>query len=113
MIRAVVFDLMDTVLYDPYREAIEAATGKSVALLGASRDREAWPAFECAHITEAEFVRRFFSEGEKSLAFDSDAFHLARRAGYRFLPGMLELIGELDGRAKRFIASNYPVWVEE
>ena len=42
IIRAICFDLMDTVLYDPYREALVAATG--VDLKTAARARDHRPA---------------------------------------------------------------------
>ncbi|HTN90811.1 MAG TPA: HAD-IA family hydrolase [Sorangium sp.] len=114
MVRAVCFDLMDTVLYDPYREALAAAirTG-SPAEVARHRDPTCWPAFETGDIDEAEFVRRFFRAGAEGLSFDIEAFNRVRRAGYRFLPGVREIVAALEGRALRFVASNYPVWVEE
>jgi len=110
MIRAVLFDLMDTVVYDPYREAIRAATGLEPKQAFRINDPHCWAEFEIGQIDEAEFVRRFFPGGER---FDLVAFHQARRAGYRFLPGMRELLGELGGRTARYVASNYPIWIEE
>jgi HAD superfamily hydrolase (TIGR01509 family) len=115
MIRAVCFDLMDTVLYDPYREALVAATGVDLETAAKARDPQCWPDFEIGAIDEAEFARRYFpprADGT-GLSFDLDAFHLARRAGYRFLPGMRELIASLRGKVDRYVASNYPIWIEE
>ncbi|AUX41885.1 haloacid dehalogenase [Sorangium cellulosum] len=113
MVRAVCFDLMDTVLYDPYREALAAATRARAAELAKYRDPTCWPDFEIGAIDEAEFARRFFREGAEGVSFDIGAFHRVRREGYRFLPGMREILEALSGRALRFVASNYPVWVEE
>ncbi|MGK4005684.1 HAD-IA family hydrolase [Sorangium sp. So ce1036] len=115
MVRAVCFDLMDTVLYDPYREALAAATRAVPFDLAEARDPACWPEFEIGAIDEAEFVRRFFREDARGAGatLDIDAFHRVRRAGYRFLPGVREIIEALRGRALRFVASNYPVWVEE
>jgi FMN hydrolase / 5-amino-6-(5-phospho-D-ribitylamino)uracil phosphatase len=113
MIRAVVFDLMGTLLADPFREALEAGTGMGMRELLAVKNPDAWPAFERAEIDEAEFVRRFFTAGGAERTLDIDAFHRARREGYAWLPGMRELVCGLEGRADRYIASNYPVWVEE
>ncbi|KYF84943.1 haloacid dehalogenase [Sorangium cellulosum] len=114
MVRAVCFDLMDTVLYDPYREALAAAIrAGSPAEVARHRDPTCWPAFETGDIDEAEFVRRFFRAGAEGLSFDIEAFNRVRRAGYRFLPGVREIVAALEGRALRFVASNYPVWVEE
>lgn len=101
---------MDTVLYDPYREAVRAATGMGLAELRTLRDPAAWHEFELAVIDEPAFARRFFADGS---AFDIATFHRVRRAGYRWLPGMRELVADLEGAAGRFVASNYPAWIDE
>lgn len=113
MLQALCFDLMGTVIYDPYLEALEAGTGMAVADAHRVKDPRSWPDFELGLIDEAEFVRRFFADPDGGLEFDAAAFHRVRRAGYRYLPGMRELLDELAGVADRFIASNYPVWIEE
>jgi HAD superfamily hydrolase (TIGR01509 family) len=119
VVRAVLFDLMDTVIRDPYREAIEAATGLPLAEALPLRDPRSWPDFEIAAIDESEFARRFFGargaddrEGSAP-AFDLAAFHRARRAGYAFLPGVKPILESLRGRVRTFVASNYPVWIDE
>jgi HAD superfamily hydrolase (TIGR01509 family) len=112
VIRAVVFDLMDTVLRDPYREAIEAATGLPLADAVKLRDPRCWPEFEVAAIDEAEFARRFFGDGTEA-RFDMAAFHRARHAWYAFLPGVRAILRALRGRVPTYLASNYPIWIEE
>lgn len=113
MLRALCLDLMGTLLYDPYLEALEAATGLDATVAHRFKDPTSWPDFESGVIDEAEFVRRFFRDGEESRPLDVRAFHAVRRAGYRFLPGMRALLDALDGRIDRYLASNYPVWIEE
>jgi FMN hydrolase / 5-amino-6-(5-phospho-D-ribitylamino)uracil phosphatase len=115
MIRAICFDLMDTVLHDPYRDAIEAATGVDLRTAAGARDPQCWPDFETGVIDEAQFARGYFprSTDGPGLRFDLDVFNRVRRAGYRFLPGMPALIASLTGRVDRYVASNYPVWIEE
>lgn len=113
MLDALLLDLMGTVLYDPYLEAIEAATGMPLNQVIRVKDPDSWPDFEMGRIDEAEFVRRFFTEGVTQHTFDIDAFHRARWDGYRFLPGMAELLDEVAGVVPRYVASNYPVWIEE
>ncbi|MFI5299878.1 MAG: HAD-IA family hydrolase [Polyangiales bacterium] len=108
----VCFDLMDTVLRDPYREALRAGAGVPLRALGAHRDPGVWPAFERGEIEEAELARRYFVEGS-GLRLDMDAFHRARREGYAFLPGMRALLVALEGRVRRVAASNYPRWIDE
>jgi FMN hydrolase / 5-amino-6-(5-phospho-D-ribitylamino)uracil phosphatase len=111
VLSAVCFDLMDTVLYDPYREALRAATGLEPAELAGVKDPTCWPSFELGEIDEAEFAERFFTAPGQRL--DLVAFNDARRAHYRFLPGVERLLGLLQGRVDLHLASNYPVWIDE
>jgi FMN hydrolase / 5-amino-6-(5-phospho-D-ribitylamino)uracil phosphatase len=113
MLDALCLDLMGTVLYDPYLEAIEAATGMTLPEVVRIKDPDSWPDFEMGRIDEDEFVRRFFTAPEAARTFDIAAFHRVRWEGYRFLPGMAELLDEVSGVVPRYVASNYPVWIEE
>lgn len=113
MLDAVFFDLMGTVIYDPYLEALEAATGMEINAAFKVRDPSSWPQFELGAIDEAEFVRRFFADPDQGRVFDMEAFTRVRREGYRFLPGMAELLADLEGNVARYVASNYPVWIDE
>lgn len=110
MIRAVAFDLMDTVVRDPFREALEAATGMALTELIERRDPDVYPAFECGHMDEDEYWQHHERAG---IPVDPDRFHEVRRAGTTWLPGMPELLDELAGRVLRVTASNYAHWVEE
>ena len=103
---------MDTVIRDPYREAIVAATGLEPREAFRHNDKRCWPELEVGAIDEVEFARRYFA-GAPHLRFDLEAFHRARRDGYAFLPGMRELLVALRGRVARHVASNYPVWIDE
>lgn len=107
-LEVVAFDLMDTVIRDPFREALTAGTGLPLEEVLRRKDPGAWPAFERGELTEEEY---FATYGD--LPFDPEAFHEARQSGYRWLPGMRELLADLDGRVIRATASNYPVWIEE
>lgn len=111
-IRLVAFDLMDTVVRDPYREALEAGSGMRLEELLRRRGgvSDAWPAFERGELTEDAYWRL---HAEAGVTIDRDAFHTARRAGYRFLPGMAELLGQLEGQVRRVVATNYPDWIAE
>lgn len=113
MLDTLLFDLMGTVLYDPYLEALQAATSMDVKGAFARRDPQCWPQFELGVIDEDEFVRRFFAEPGTGHRFDREAFNRVRREGYRMLPGMQELLEALGGRADCYIASNYPVWIDQ
>lgn len=110
MIRAVAFDLMDTVVRDPYREALEAATSLELDELIARRDPEVFPAFERGEISEEAYWAHYERAG---IAVDPARFHRVRREGTRWLPGMAALLEDLEGRVLRVTASNYASWVDE
>lgn len=101
---------MDTVIHDPYREALEAATGLSVRELFGRRDADAYPAFERGELSEAAYWAVYREAG---IDVDTAAFHAARRSGYRWIDGMRDLIAALAGEAHRVAASNYPRWIDE
>lgn len=111
-IDVVAFDLMDTVLHDPYREALEAGTGLSLEMLRERRGTHwaAWPAFERGELSEEEYWRLHEEHG---VPVDREVFHRARRSGYHFLRGMAELVEDLRGQVRCVVASNYPVWIVE
>jgi HAD superfamily hydrolase (TIGR01509 family) len=110
VIAAIAFDLMDTVLRDPYREALEAATGLPIDELFRRRSGHAYPAFERGQLSEAEYWAVFADAG---IAVDPAAFHRVRLEGTRWLPGMRELLDDLAGVVLRATASNYPLWIDD
>lgn len=110
VITAVAFDVMDTLLRDPFREALEAASGRPLRELLAVRDPSLYPALERGDIDEATYWAAHTRAG---IEIDAAEFHRVRRAGTRWLPGMRGLVDELAGRVVRATASNYPVWIEE
>lgn len=110
MIRAVAFDLMDTVVRDPYREALSAATDTPLRVLFEHRDPDLYPALERGEIDEHAYWDHHRALG---IEVDPDRFHRMRRAGTTWLPGMRELLDDLAGVVPRVAASNYPVWVEQ
>lgn len=109
-VRVVLFDLMDTVLVDPFRDALRACTPVPLEELFTRRRVDLWPAFERGELDEAAYWAGWDDAG---LDYDREAFHAARRAGTRWVAGMAELLDDLDGKAERVTASNYPVWIEE
>jgi FMN hydrolase / 5-amino-6-(5-phospho-D-ribitylamino)uracil phosphatase len=109
-VRVVLFDVMDTVLVDPFRQALRACTPLSLEELFARRDADLWPAFERGELDEAGYWAGWEAAG---LPHDPEAFHAARRAGTRWIDGMPELLDALAGVVERVTASNYPVWIEE
>jgi FMN hydrolase / 5-amino-6-(5-phospho-D-ribitylamino)uracil phosphatase len=109
-VRVVLFDVMDTVLVDPFREALRACTPVPLEDLFARRDADLWPAFERGELDEDAY----WAGWERAeLTYDREVFHATRRAGTRWVPGMADLLDDLEGVVERVTASNYPVWIEE
>jgi FMN hydrolase / 5-amino-6-(5-phospho-D-ribitylamino)uracil phosphatase len=108
-IRAVAFDVMDTVVHDPFREAIEAATGLPASRFFAQRDPDLYRSLERAEIDERAYWQRIRDAG---IDVDPDAFHRVRIAGTRWIEGMPDLLDDLQGVVVRATASNYPVWID-
>lgn len=108
-IRAVAFDVMDTVVHDPFREAIEAATGMAASRFFTQRDPDLYRSLERAEIDESTYWQRIREAG---VDVDPGAFHRVRIAETRWIEGMPELLDELEGLVVRATASNYPVWID-
>ena len=107
----VAFDLMDTLVRDPFREALTAATGRSLRELFTLRDAEVYPAFERGEIDEATYWASYPQAG---IDVDPDRFHEVRRTGTTWLPGMRELLVEVRAAGVGVVvASNYPHWLAE
>ncbi|MEU8927111.1 HAD-IA family hydrolase [Kitasatospora sp. NPDC048545] len=106
----IVFDLMDTLLTDPYRQAHEAASGLGFAEFDSLRPPGAYHRLERGEISEGEYWR---SIRESGIAFDVDVFHTVRRQGYRWLPGMRELVADCAAVYRTVVGSNYPDWITE
>lgn len=110
-VAVVAFDLMDTLVHDPFREALHAATGLPADTLFRKRDASAYPAFERGEINEAAYWSTF---GAAGIQVDPDRFHEIRRAGTRWLPGMRSLVLQVRAAGCRVVvASNYPHWLAE
>lgn len=107
---AVAFDVMDTVVRDPFREALEAATGRPSAEVLAARERGAYPAFERGELSERDYWAAYRRGG---VVVDVPVFHRYRRAGYAWIAGMRALLAGLDGVVVRAAATNYPLWIDE
>jgi HAD superfamily hydrolase (TIGR01509 family) len=106
----VAFDLMDTLVTDPYRAAHEAATGMTFEAFERVRPDGVYHALERGDIGEDEYWRRLADCG---ITVSSETFHDVRRGGYRWLPGMRDLVRDCARSHRVVVASNYPDWIED
>lgn len=112
--RIVLWDVMDTLVRDPFTEVMPAFFGMNFKDLLRSKSPTAWLEFERGETDEATYFARAFSDGRD---FDGPAFREAMIAGYAWLPGMQALLARLaedrqTPRVEMHALSNYPVWYE-
>lgn len=110
----VLWDVMDTLVADPFREVMPAFFGLSLRTLLEVKSPTAWITFERGAIDEATYFATAFRDGR---AFDGPGFREAMLSGAAWLPGMEALLfglGDAEGRRPPMVAlSNYPVWFED
>lgn len=106
----VLFDVMDTLVHDPFRDVMPRFFGMTLAELIAAKHPTAFVEFELDRRTEAEFLEDFFADGR---AYDHAGFVAAVTGAYRLLPGIEELLVHLSSSGfELHTASNYPRWYE-
>jgi FMN phosphatase YigB (HAD superfamily) len=104
----VLFDVMDTLVVDPFRVHIPAFFGLELSELLAQKHPTAWVDFEKGLIGEAEYAGRMFADGR---TVDPSALAAHVRDAYRWVEGIEPLLAELSRAGVEMHAlSNYPVW---
>lgn len=106
----VAWDLMQTLVTDPFREAHEAGTGLSWEQFESRRPNGSYHRLERGEIIEEQYWADLRAHG---VDVDVDRFHATRRDGYRWLPGMRKLLRECATAVITVVASNYPDWIAD
>lgn len=102
-------DVMDTLVWDPFRN-IPDHFGLSWEAFFEAKHPTAWQEFERGELTSREYYRKMFADGRQ---VDGAALEAMLQRGYRFLPGIEQLLAELTASGHELYAlSNYPVWFE-
>ena len=108
MQRVLLWDVMGTLVHDPFFVEMPEFFELSFDDMFASKHPSAWVEFELGRRTQREFLDDFFADRR---AFDHGEFISAVQAAYRWLPGMEEVLDELRGSGFAMHAfSNYPIW---
>ncbi|MFT4539502.1 MAG: HAD superfamily hydrolase (TIGR01509 family) [Planctomycetota bacterium] len=104
------FDVMSTLVYDPFYVELPAHFGMTFEEMLACKHPDAWERFETGEWDEAVFLPNFFKDGR---SYDHAAFKSTLAAGFRWLDGMLELTTQLKRAGFKLHAlSNYPPWYQ-
>jgi HAD superfamily hydrolase (TIGR01509 family) len=105
----IAFDLMDTVVRDPFFSEVVGRIGGSLDAL----DSSAWADFELGRIDEATYLERMLHPG-RPCPLEPRAIRDLILSSYRYLDGIEPLLDELraTGRVELWAFSNYPVWLE-
>ncbi len=107
-IRVVLFDVMDTLVVDPFFAGIESFFGCDRQSLLRGLAPGVWPRFETGELSADQFYAAMFHDGR---SVDGAALEAFLRSRYRMIDGVLPLVEALAHREVPLAAlSNYPVW---
>lgn len=102
------FDVMSTLVYDPFYREVPGFFGMTLDELLAQKHPTAWRDFERNEMDETTLYRRFFDDGRP---FDGPGMKSLMRDTYRWLDGVEPLLAELSKQGYEMHAlSNYPMW---
>ncbi|CAA0829283.1 Haloacid dehalogenase-like hydrolase (HAD) superfamily protein [Striga hermonthica] len=104
------FDIMDTIVRDPFYHHIPPFFGMSMKELLECKHPTAWIEFEKGLISEMELARMFFKDGRP---IDLEGLKSCMRQGYTYIPGIEELLADLKKNGyEMHSCTNYPIWYE-
>jgi HAD superfamily hydrolase (TIGR01509 family) len=104
------WDVMGTLVHDPFFAEMPEFFGMSFEALLEAKHPSAWVEFELGKCSEDDFLQSFFADGRD---FDRHGFVRAVCTSYRWLPGLEALLSELrDAGCTMHAFSNYPLWYE-
>lgn len=108
MTKVLLFDVMSTLVSEPFLADMPRFFGMSLDELIRLKDPTAFVAFERGEIDEAEYAARFFSDGR---TIDVEGLKRCLRESYQWIDGMEALVAELaERRVEMHTLSNYSVW---
>ncbi|XP_047167644.1 flavin mononucleotide hydrolase 1, chloroplatic [Vigna umbellata] len=104
------FDIMDTLVRDPFYQDVPAFFGMSLKELIDIKHPTAWIEFEKGLIDEMELARKFFKDGRD---FDLEGLKNCMRSGYSYIEGIEPLLLSLKKNNYEMHAfTNYPIWYQ-
>ncbi len=110
MASVILWDIMDTLVRDPFFTHMPGFLGLSFDELIAKKHPTAWRDFELGKLHEAELYASFFNDGS---VLDGPGLKRCMRDAYAFIEGVEPLLAELKrARVSMHALSNYPRWYE-
>ncbi|XP_021734403.1 flavin mononucleotide hydrolase 1, chloroplatic-like [Chenopodium quinoa] len=104
------FDVMDTLVRDPFYHDVPAFFGMSMKELMECKHPTAWSEFEMGLINEAELAKKFFKDGRH---LDVEGLKACMKRGYSYLDGVEDLLQVLKRNNYEMHAfTNYPIWYQ-
>ncbi|KAJ8753632.1 hypothetical protein K2173_025623 [Erythroxylum novogranatense] len=102
------FDIMDTIVRDPFYHDVPPFFGMSFKELIECKHPTAWIEFEKGMIDEMELSKKFFKDGRP---LDLEGLKNCMKRGYSYLNGVEELLHALKQNGYEMHAlTNYPIW---
>ncbi|RLM69978.1 uncharacterized protein C2845_PM17G07830 [Panicum miliaceum] len=104
------FDVMDTLVRDPFYHHIPAFFQMSMKELLESKHPTAWSEFEKGLIDENELAKKFFNDGR---SFDLEGLKECMVRAYEYIDGVEDILCCLKKNNYEMHAfTNYPVWYQ-
>ncbi len=105
---ALLLDVMDTLVHDPFYAEVLEFFGMELEALFAVKSKDTYLAFERGQMQEHELRTAYFTDGRE---LDLDGLRATMSAAYRLLPGIEDLLVDLRAAGVEMHAlSNYSVW---
>ncbi|MBL8148524.1 MAG: HAD-IA family hydrolase [Blastocatellia bacterium] len=112
--RVIIFDMMDTVVVDPFLRLFPEILGMSIEEILKVKDPNSWPEFELGLIGEEEYFNRFYRPESGRVFTEAKRLKEVLFSSYRYIEKIEELLLELKESGQRlWIHSNYSVWFSE
>ena len=108
--KILLWDVMSTLVSEPFYDAIPKFLDLSLEELRKVRDLEAFHQFERGQLSEQEYAHRFFTSDR---ILDVEGMKATLRSSVHFLPGVEETLTQLRAAGVPMYAlSNYSIWYE-
>lgn len=106
--QVILFDVMGTLVYNPFFVEIPAFFGISLEELQRCKHPTSWIEFESGAINQQEYLARLFADRRP---FNHAAFLACMASAYRWLDGMEACVADIRAAGHTLhTLSNYPPW---